>query len=147
MFKQTQNGYNIPVPGTVERMEARQATRGGGWILDLQVNGRSETMVFSTSEILTQTLMAMLNGAVLAQMAAEAQKIRDNPPPADVSQMQTQQVGAGAQLPVAVELPKRKGGRPKGAKLTDEQKAAMKASRAAKKAGSANIPNEEKQAA
>ncbi len=114
MFKQTQNGYNIPVPGTVERMEARQATRGGGWILDLQVNGRSETMVFSTSEILTQTLMAMLNGAVLAQMAAEAQKIRDNPPPADVSQMQTQQVGAGAQPPVAALLPKRKGGRDSG---------------------------------
>jgi hypothetical protein len=134
-------------------MEVRPASRGGGWILNMIVAGKSDTMVFTNEIVLTQTLMAMLNGAALAQMAARPQQPQGdfNPPPRDVSQRPENQVKqavlAAPQQP-KVEAPAAEPAKKRGRKLmTEAEKAAAKAAREAKKANSANIPAETAQAA
>lgn len=125
MFKDSLKGYNVPMPGTVEAMEVKPATRGGGYILNLTVSGKLDTMVFTDANMLTQTLMAMLNGAALMQMAASR-------PPADVGE----RMGAGLQTIQPPVQPKKKG-RPK---LTEAEKAANRDRRA--KANNAHVPSE-----
>ena len=143
MFRTTKSGYMIPEPNSVEYLEVRPASRGGGWIVNMVVAGKTDTMVFGDPTLLTQTLMAMLNGAALRQMQ---EKIQAQPqpevPPADISRrihsapkpiLKTKAIGPAS---AADPQPKRKG-RPK---MTEEQKAAAAAARAAKKANSADIP-------
>lgn len=124
MFRTMKDGYVMPEPGTVEGLEVKAATRGGGYIVHMQVKGRIDTMVFPDERRLTQTLMAMLNGAAFAQMKAPS------PVPAQpVVQLPVQQVSP----PPASDAnpkPKRKGGRPK---LSEEEKAARKEARLAAK--------------
>jgi hypothetical protein len=131
MFKATVNGYIMPQPGTIEYMEARPASRGGGWILNLMVNGKSDTMVFANANVLAQTMMAMLNGAALAQMAAQPQMQREASVPMDISRVQpATQVPVPETKPAAESAdqgqPKRKGRPP----LTEAQKAERAAAKA-----------------
>lgn len=132
MFRNTESGYAIPMPGTVEGMEVKPASRGGGYILHLKVGDRIDTMVFSNSTTLTQTLLAMLNGEALLKMREQV--------PVDVAFMNRpadNAAGAPASDPAPAAAPKKKGGRPK---MTDEQKAAAKAAREARR--HADVPVE-----
>lgn len=105
MFKQISNGYVIPEPGSVEGMNIAMANRGGGYIVTLIVRGRPETMVFTSLEILTTTLVTMLNSAALAQLATAAPKAES------VKLAKQSRSGVGETV-----VAKRKGGRPKGSR-------------------------------
>ena len=145
MFRTTKSGYMIPEPNSVEYLEVRPASRGGGWIVNMVVAGKTDTMVFGDPTLLTQTLMAMLNGAALRQMQEKVQaQPQPEVPPADVSQ----RIKAGPNLALKTAPVRSAGGETGGSpakrkgrpKMTEEQKAAAAAARAAKKANSADIP-------
>ena len=141
MFKNAMIGYNVPEPGSVEAMEIRPASRGGGYLVFLTVAGKTDTMVFTNANVLTQVLMAMLNGAAFAQMANAAPRdVSSRPAAAPAPALSS--VPALASEPEG--KPKRKGGRPR---LSEEERAARKAARAAAKTNSAHLPQQAEAAA
>lgn len=119
MFRKQVNGYNVPMPGTVDYFEVRRASRGGGYIVNMIVDGKSDTMVFSDEVVLTQTLTAMLNSAAfanLSRVSAEGQVVDS--------------ASASKSEPEAAPKKKGKGGRPP---LSAEEKERRKALRQAQK--------------
>lgn len=101
------NGFSVEMPSF-----------GGGYIVRLSIGGQIETLVFADSENLTRYLQIMLSGQALAQ---GAQAAAEAPKPDALGEM-------GVSAPKT--SPVRKG-RPR---LSDEEKAANRARRAAMKA-------------
>lgn len=99
MFQEIQP---LRLPSTpVNGFTVAAASFGGGYILQLSIDGRSETAVFADADTLTKYIQIMLSGTALAQGKAPAAP--EAPKPAKAAA-------------VPAEAPKRKGGRPKGAK-------------------------------
>lgn len=118
MFKPVSQ-IRIPT-SPVDAFSVLPASYGGGYILQLTIEGRLETVVFSDHETLTQYLKIMLSGQALARGEAPAAHEAQRPAAPD---------------PV---VPKRKGGRPR---LSEAEKAANRARRQALKANSQSDPS------
>lgn len=111
MFKDN-SALRVPVK-QIDAFSVEPASYGGGYILRLVIDDRSETVVFTDRSHLTQYLQLLLSGQALAlgvdSAAPEAPKSEETS-------------SAASEVPA----PKRKGGRPR---LTDEEKAANRARR------------------
>lgn len=92
----------------VNGFAVQAASYGGGYILQLNIGSGIETVVFADGETLTKYLQIMLSGNALAQGTAPAAP--EAPQPA---------------APDQVAAPKRKGGRPKGARNKPKANAGM----------------------
>lgn len=120
MFKQI-SGRQMPVGNQIEEMRIRPASLGGGFIMELVVGGKVETMVFPSQQAMSQTMFTMFNAAAIAQMAA-APAAPAAAQPAPVSAAVTQEAlakiasEAKARSVEPVKLDKKRGGRPKGSK-------------------------------
>lgn len=113
MFKQSP-GYRMPV-ANVEKITIYPASLGGGIVVELQLSGKTETMVFSSQQALEQNLFAMFRAASIAQHGA-------NPaaPPTGAALPNLPQGVPAKALANIVKAEgaekKKRGGRPKGSK-------------------------------